>query len=436
MIGKTIGTYRLVRELGRGGMGAVYEAVHERIGQRAAVKVLDPALSRQQKQVDRFFDEARAIGMVPHPGLVKLFDFNRLPDGTVYILMEFLEGESLWGRYLRLRKEGRWLSVAEAVRIARQVASALSAVHDKGIIHRDLKPENIFIVSDPEAAGGERAKLLDFGIAKIAESSHGTRRTTVGTTLGTPFYMSPEQCQGADNLTDKSDVYALGVLLFEMLTGRPPFDGDQGSIIMANHIFREPPQLARLPNPPPPEVCTLVAEMLAKDPVRRPSMSQIAARLGALATSGQMPAFEASIVSRVGMALPPQLDAAPTVQSPALSASKTTRRYAVARPLHLLAGGLLILLIVAALVLLLRENRPAPRSPASPAHAQPTMRPGGQPPAQQLDQTTGQTTGPALKDAPVPPAAADPAPSSGEGEGEQEQPGRKRGRGKGKHRLR
>src|SRR5262245_38809724 len=138
LVGQRIGSYRIVREIGRGGMGAVYEAVHDSIGQRAAVKVLYADLSQRPKFVTRFFDEARAISMVRHPGLVSIFDFNKRPDGTLYILMEFLDGDSLFQRNLRLRKLGVLLSVEKALQIARQIASTLAAVHRKGIVHRDL----------------------------------------------------------------------------------------------------------------------------------------------------------------------------------------------------------------------------------------------------------------------------------------------------------
>ena len=129
LIGTSIGTYRIVREVGRGGMGTVYEAVHETIGQRAAVKVLASSLSMRQKFVKRFFVEARSISMVRHPGLVNIFDYNQLPDGTIYILMEFLEGDSLWQRYERLRHIGSWLPLLNALKMARQIASTLAAVH-------------------------------------------------------------------------------------------------------------------------------------------------------------------------------------------------------------------------------------------------------------------------------------------------------------------
>ncbi|MFO0579388.1 MAG: serine/threonine-protein kinase [Polyangia bacterium] len=211
-IGQRIGSYRVVRELGRGGMGVVYEVVHEQLGQRAVVKTLQPELSHNQSFTQRFLTEARAISIAQHPGLVKIFDFGQLPDKTLYILMEHLAGEPLSARLVRQK-----LDEPTALRLARQVASTLQAAHERGVIHRDLKPANIFIVPDPEAPAGERVKLLDFGLAKINEGLPGAdlRGTASGTIMGTPLYMSPEQCRGLANTDGKTDVYSLGVLLFE-----------------------------------------------------------------------------------------------------------------------------------------------------------------------------------------------------------------------------
>ena len=213
MIGQTLGAYTIERELGRGGMGAVYLAVHAMLGRKAAVKLLRPELSRDPSTVQRFFTEARAASAIKHPSIVEIYDFGVAPDGAAYIVMELLDGESLATRLARL---GR-LPVATALVFARQIATALAAAHRAGIVHRDLKPDNAFLVADPEVAGGERVKLLDFGIAKLTGDG-GVAHTTTGAIMGTPHYMSPEQCEGSRAVDHRADLYSLGCMLFQMIT--------------------------------------------------------------------------------------------------------------------------------------------------------------------------------------------------------------------------
>jgi serine/threonine-protein kinase len=200
MVGVTVGSYQIVRQIGEGGMGAVYLGMHSILGRPAAIKVLLPELSQQRDIVGRLFNEARAATAIRHPGIVEVYDFGFLPDGSAYIAMEFLEGETLASR---LRRQGR-LSVAVAIQCGRQIAAALHAAHGKGITHRDLKPDNVFLVADPEI--GERVKLLDFGIAKLTAEDPGGTHTRTGMVMGTPVYMSPEQCRGASTLDSRSDL--------------------------------------------------------------------------------------------------------------------------------------------------------------------------------------------------------------------------------------
>jgi serine/threonine protein kinase len=209
----TIGPYRVIRQLGKGGMGVVYEAVHDAIERRVAIKVLHPEYAKDRETAARFFNEARAVNRIEHPSLVQISDYGHTGEGTAYLIMEFLRGESLADRLDRLRAAGQRLAVTEVVRITWQIADALRAAHAKQIVHRDLKPGNLMLVRDPIAPGGERVKVLDFGIAKLMEN--GTRRTSTGAVMGTPLYMSPEQCRGAGEVDERSDVYSLGAMLYE-----------------------------------------------------------------------------------------------------------------------------------------------------------------------------------------------------------------------------
>ena len=281
-----IGMYRVVRQLGEGGMGAVFEGIHEAIERRVAIKVLHPQYARNAEFTARFFNEARAVNRVAHPGLVQISDYGQQPDGTGYIVMEFLDGESMTRRIERL---GRKLPSPEIIQLGWQLADSLSAAHEKGIIHRDLKPDNVMIVPDPHMASGERTKLLDFGIAKVTEQQGLPRLSTrVGQVMGTPTYMSPEQCAGGGSVDEKSDVYSLGVMLFELLAGQPPFSSEDYGNILGMHMLVAPPLLHRLaPNVPRP-LADLVQRLLAKNKAERPTMRQVAATLERLAE--QLPA--------------------------------------------------------------------------------------------------------------------------------------------------
>ncbi len=280
LVGRKVGAYTVVRRIGQGGMGVVYEARHDKLQQRAAIKCLHQELSQDAKILQRFFNEARAISMSRHSSIVTIYDFGQLDDGTAYILMEFLEGETLLSRMERLQLERKSLGLHVVLELGRQVAAALALIHSKSIVHRDLKPENIFVVPDSVAPLGERVKLLDFGIAKFLEGP--VRKTTVGMILGTPLYMSPEQCEGAEDLDAKVDVYSLGIMLFEMLVGRLPFIADTAAALMRQHMFKEPPHLLDELADIPPELDELVTRMLAKKAADRPSMAEIVETLEAL----------------------------------------------------------------------------------------------------------------------------------------------------------
>ena len=280
MIGQQIGSYRIVGQLGEGGMGAVFAAVHQQISRQVAIKVLHADLSRRPEILARFFNEARAVNIVRHPGLVSVYELGQLDDGRAYIVMEHLEGETLRGRLHR-----RVLPLLDALSLSRQVASALAATHASGIVHRDLKPDNVMIVPDAETPLGERVKLLDFGIAKLATGQAGEVRTSTGMVLGTPCYMAPEQCRDSGQVDGRADVYALGVMLYEMLAGRPPFQAAGMGDLMMMHINEPPCPLHQIDGRVPMEVSALVDAMLAKAPAARPAMDQVAAALSQLGAS-------------------------------------------------------------------------------------------------------------------------------------------------------
>ena len=284
MIGETLGNYRILSRLGIGGMGAVYLGEHTLIGRKAAIKVLLPEFSHKQEIVERFFNEARAGTAIGHPGIVQIFDFGYHDDDSAYLVMELLVGEALNERLDRLGRLGE----DDALRIARQCASALAAAHTAGIIHRDLKPANIFLTTDPEMEAGERAKILDFGIAKLTDSgAAGDLRTRTGSMLGTPAYMSPEQCRGAGLVDHRADIYSLGCVIFRMVCGRPPFVADGVGELIANHLREPPPPLRSFAPAITPGFEAVVQRTLAKQAEARfSSMEELASVLQSLRHGG------------------------------------------------------------------------------------------------------------------------------------------------------
>jgi eukaryotic-like serine/threonine-protein kinase len=267
LIGRVVGKYKILGQLGEGGMGIVYRAAHVVLGSPAAVKVLLPQFTKDTVVVDRFFQEAKAASGIRHAGVVEVFDYGRLPNGQAYIAMELLRGEDLASFLARHGK----LAAPLAAQIAMQVLSALDATHMVGVIHRDLKPDNIYLVRDTSAPGAIRVKILDFGIAKLVGTSDAAQRTPRpktkgGSILGTPAYMAPEQCRGGVELDARADLYAVGCILFELLTGRPPFVGGGDGEVMAMHIYEPPPRLSNLEPGLPVELDALLAKLLTKVP--------------------------------------------------------------------------------------------------------------------------------------------------------------------------
>lgn len=294
-IGQLVGNFKIQSKIGQGGMGAVYAAVHKQIGRRAAVKILHGPLAKTSDYAQRFLNEARAVNILQHPNLVEIFDFGQLADGTLYIIMEFLEGESLRARLRRSRK----IPQAEAMDLARQMATALEPAHQKGIIHRDLKPENVMLIADPQHPDESKIKILDFGIAKVntgtqpgkkapaTESEFEEFQTAIGTTMGTPKYMAPEQYADASKVDGKADVFALGVMLYEMVAGQPPF----AKTSLA--AFHKPPRpIIELEPGVSPQLAELIHRMLTPKPLDRPAMREVLEFLTPMqAASKQTPAM-------------------------------------------------------------------------------------------------------------------------------------------------
>ena len=260
--------YRLDERLGGGGMGTVYRAMHLLIEREVAVKVLSQRFVGDETAQQRFRREARASGRMAHPNAVMVNDFGTTDDGWLYIVMELLEGQTL--RDLLAREAP--LDPARAVSIMLQASAAVGAAHEAGLIHRDLKPANIFIEQRPNLPAV--VKVLDFGVAKLAVDEHDDdykTLTQVGAIIGTPRYMSPEQCSGALPLTPASDVYCLGILLYEMLTGSVPFSADTPLAVALKHVSERPRRPREIVSSIPAQLEELVMHALAKSPADRPT---------------------------------------------------------------------------------------------------------------------------------------------------------------------
>ncbi|WP_438031633.1 serine/threonine-protein kinase [Sorangium sp. So ce204] len=263
--GTPVGEYRVEAKIGAGGFGTVYRAIHPVIGKAAAIKVLSRQCSANPQLVSRFVAEARAVNQIRHRNIIDIFSFGALEDGRHYYVMELLEGMTL-DAYRR--KRGR-LPPAEALPILVKIARALDAAHAAGIAHRDLKPENVFLVFDED--GAIFPKLLDFGIAKLlGESSSAVHKTRTGHLIGTPLYMSPEQCRGK-NVDHRTDIYSFGILAHELLAGAPPFDGENAFDLLIKHTSEAAPPVSTVATHLSPALDAPLLRMLEKDPASRPA---------------------------------------------------------------------------------------------------------------------------------------------------------------------
>ena len=366
------GRYRIERLLGSGGMGAVYCAEHVHMRKTVALKVLHKELAGVNEVVARFEREAIAASRIEHPNVAPATDFGKLDDGSFYLVLEYVDGKSL----RELIAEGP-LAWERAVAIARQIVSALVAAHAAGIVHRDLKPDNVMLVAQQD--GSERVKVLDFGIARVTLSSDAARDAThltkVGAVMGTVAYMSPEQALG-DEVDERTDLYALGVIIHEMISGRVPFDADSAAQILAKQITEKPPAL---PPGPPAALGTLVAELLGKTRVERPpSARAVLERLEGLGT----------------------LSSAPAVAAPAPSTANDQKKLVVAVGLGALLVGVLGVVALSGEGSSKAEPEPATSAASGSSSSAPS---GASPP--RAGERTERAPG-------VEPNVADPAPSA------------------------
>jgi serine/threonine-protein kinase len=272
--------YRVDKQVGEGGMGVVYLATHTSLKKKLALKVLRGDLARDKDVVQRFMQEAQAATSIGHENIIDISDFGSLPDGSVYFVMEFLDGESL----ANLISRGGSLPTRDAVTIIRQIASALSAAHGCGIVHRDLKPDNIFV---NRRDGGEPfVKVLDFGIAKVGGGSSKLTRT--GMIFGTPHYMAPEQAAG-QGVDHRADIYALGVIMYEMFTGKVPFDADTFMAVLSKHMFEQPTPPSQIAGREVGAFESIIMRALEKKPeLRYQAMAELIEDLSRIAVGGEV----------------------------------------------------------------------------------------------------------------------------------------------------
>ncbi|HVJ19084.1 MAG TPA: protein kinase [Polyangiaceae bacterium] len=301
------GKYRIVRLLGEGGMGAVYEGENTRIHRRVAIKVLHSNVAEQQEAVQRFEREAQAAGRIGSDHIVEVLDLGTLANGDRYLVMEYLDGESLSGR---IKAKGR-ITPQELCPIAYQLLDGLASAHGAGIIHRDLKPDNVYLLRSK--SGQDFIKLLDFGISKFNQLSgdSGFSMTRTGAVMGTPYYMAPEQAKGARDMDHRVDLYATGVILYEALTGQVPFNADTFNELLFKIVLEEPKPLEQLVPEIDAGFTAIVNKAMARDPAHRFASAADFQQALSQWASGYGPQLAASLAFNRGPAGPGMPGAVP-----------------------------------------------------------------------------------------------------------------------------
>ncbi len=384
--------YRLVKKLGEGGMGTVYLAEHVTIKKRCAIKLLNPEYAHKADLVERFLQEARAASMIAHENVVEITDYGAAPNGSVFFVMEMLNGEDL-GETIKREAPIPWSRVSP---MAMQICRALAAAHDKGIVHRDMKPENCFRIE--RSGNPDFIKVLDFGIAKVtSEDPDGTgaRLTSTGMIFGTPTYMSPEQAQG-QTVDHRSDIYAVGVILYELITGRPPFYADNFMGILTKHMFdapHAPSEVAPMAGISP-EVEALVLKALQKDrELRYQSMQEFMAAMRAIGTGA--PPVEVVPEARVrpsSEGRPIEFNRVKTGPIPA--AREVTQAEPRRNKLWVLVASAVIVASVAVMAVVLSGEVPPSQLPSPPTDPTPPQIVAVDPPKQPDPIPTTTTTTP------------------------------------------
>ena len=441
LIGQVLaGKYRVEDKIDEGGMGCVYRATHVLMEKVVAVKVLHPALAADDKIVQRFTREAKAASRISHPHAINVTDFGESENGIVYLVMEYLRGRTLKD----VVRAGGPMTLERTVEIVRQVAGALEAAHNEGVVHRDLKSDNIML---EEATGGDWAKVLDFGIAKIQQTERSVHETDPGLTapnliIGTPQYMSPEQCSQASDIDARSDIYSFGVIIYEMLAGHVPFAGDSPTAIMMKHIQDAPPSILDEREDLPEEVGRVVTRALAKRPEDRfQKVSELSLALAAAAEQSPLTAAAAAAAvldtERIGSPTSPNEPARTTIgpseddEATVVSAGHAPAVYTAAttttdeelppvvaplpepsfNPWRVAVPAIAVIAIVFAVFFAFQRRGVSGEQPptdATPLQADPNSQPG---------QPIAPPTGQAERNLPVSTGGATPSPAAGSAPG-------------------